>query len=65
MSDAFETWRKAQNPLKIGGPLDELLELAFDAGREAEGVRILSMLKLPGFPHKPEAHRLHVVSTGR
>lgn len=35
MSDAFKTWRKEQNPLRIGGPLDELLEKAFQAGRDA------------------------------
>lgn len=36
MSDAFKTWRKAQNPLRIGGPLDDLLEKAFLAGMQAQ-----------------------------
>lgn len=36
MSDAFDMWRKAQNPLKIGGPLDKLLERAFLAGMQAQ-----------------------------
>ncbi len=48
MSDSFTKWRKAQNPLRIGGPLDDLLDKAFHGGYQAALGKLDALMRAEG-----------------